>query len=567
VRNNSADSEMIAMLGRESLRLGDTEDGLRYLNDALEASPDNLQANLALAQAHLSGGDTEKAVAILRNLPEASITDARRRVLIQVAQIDRSDVTIARQQIEALLEASPDDVYVMGLAGSFYAAIDELDEARRYFQTVLGATPGNRSAMLSILDLDERIGDYTESLALFEAAHQKMPGDLLPALVLARIHDALGDQTRALEFVRLAHSYNPQALLPNLMLAAQDMRDGLLEEAESRVAVTVEDYPKSARAHALNGQIKMRLSKLDDAVNSYRRAILYDADNAQYRFYLGQAEWANKRFRQARTSFKDALRRDERHLGAMRAVAMLEARAGKDVQADQMIQRITATYANERRALLAIGDVRAAQERYERAIELYEQASQIMPSWPLTQRLYQLRRQQGIGDPLSSLKNWLAGEPNDARALVTLAQGYQRMGDSDNAIVQYEKVLAIAPDMPLALNNLAWLYQARGGADDAQKAVEMARSAYEQSPGDPDVADTYGWMLVGNEQVREGRALLREALLSTTPAQSPDIAYHYAATLSTRNDLAEIRALLDEALASEQPFASRNVAQELRNSL
>ena len=564
LRNSSADSQMITMLGRESLRLGEKTDGLRYLNEALAASPDNLQANLALAQAYLSDGDTDQAVSILRDLPASSISDARRRVLIKVAQIDRSDVGVAQTQIETLLAESPGDVYVMGLAGSFFSAIGELTRAREFFNQILAASPGNRSAMLSVLNLDERDGDYTQSKALFETAHANNPDDLLPMLVLARIYDSLGEPDRSMEFVRQAHQSHPLAMLPNLLLAAEEMHEGQIESAEDRVELTLENYPKSARAHALGGQIKMALTKVDEAIASYRRAVLYDAQNAEYRYYLGQAEWAAQRYRQARNSFRDALARDPTHIGAMRAVGMLEARAGKDAQADLMAQAIVDAYGDKRRALLARADIRAAQERIADAIDLYERAAQLSLSWPVSKRLYQLRRQYKLDEPLASLMRWLEREPDDTAALLTLAQAYQRQGNAPEAIKTYERVLALEPDVSLALNNLAWLYLEQS---DTERAVSAARRAYRAAPENVDIVDTYGWMLVRDDQVSEGRDILRAALLSTSPAQSPDIAYHYAATLSRTSDRGQMRELLAEALESERPFAGRKAAQTLLDSM
>ncbi|MEO1575139.1 MAG: tetratricopeptide repeat protein, partial [Pseudomonadota bacterium] len=232
LRNDSADASMITLLGRESLRIGKRDDGLRYLREALAEDPDNLRANLALAQAYLADGETDAAVAVLNALSDRVIDVERRALLVRIARIDRSDPDTAAGQIDELLQDAPNDPFMLGLAGGFYLTVGQLDRARELFDGVLVQMPDNRSAMLSHLEIDERAGDFTRSRALFTAANEMAPDDLLPLLVLARIESATGNEAAAIALVEEALEKHPTALLPNLILAAQAMREDQLERAE-----------------------------------------------------------------------------------------------------------------------------------------------------------------------------------------------------------------------------------------------------------------------------------------------------------------------------------------------
>ncbi|MFK7887771.1 MAG: XrtA/PEP-CTERM system TPR-repeat protein PrsT [Gammaproteobacteria bacterium] len=567
LRNNSADSAMMTLLGQESMRMGERKDGMRYLAQALQASPENLQANLALAQAYVTDGEIAKAVSVLESLPPSALSDARRDILIRIAQLDRSNETVAQQQIEALLGDNPDDLSVKGLAGSFYAAIGQLDIARRFFDDILARSPDNRSAMLSLLNLDERSGNFARSTALFEAEYAKQPGDLLPALVLARIFSAQGQDERALQMVRDAHQKHPTALLPNLILGAQALRDNNFVQAVRFSDVAANNYPKSPEAQALGGLIKMRQSRIDEAVANFRRAVVQDPGDAQYRYYLGQADLANERLRQARTSFNDALARDAQHLGALRALALMDAEAGKTPQANQRVREITNKFGADWSATIAIADVRAVQGQANEAIELYERAQIERPSWAVALELYRVRVANDITNPTQSIDAWLAQRPDDINAHLKLAQAFQQGAETNKAIASYERVLELDPTQALANNNVAWLYLERDAGGDGARALTAAQRAYDQSTENSDVADTLGWVLYRSDQLEEALDVLRRAMQWTTADKSPDIAYHFATALNARGNARKAREILDQALRSSAPFASREDAQLLRAQL
>lgn len=567
MRNKSADSALITLLGQESIRLGERKDGMRYLEQALAASPDNLQANLALAQAYVSDGDIAEAVRVLESLPASSISDRRREILIRIARLDRTNEQRAQQQIESLLTDNPDDLSVKGLAGSFYAAINDVATARRFFDEILARSPGNRTAMLSLLNLDERSGNFERSTALFQAEYEQQPDDLLPALVLARIFSAQQQDERALSMVREAHAKHPTALLPNLILGAQALSDADIDQAVRYSNVAIDNYPKSPEAHALSGLIKMRQNRIDEAAANFRRAVVQNPADAQYRYYLGQADLANERLRQARLSFRDALDRDPQHLGALRALAIMNAQAGKTPQANQRVREIQDKFGAAWSATVAIADIRAVQGKVDEAIELYERAQIEQPAWPLAMELYRVRRAHDIANPTQSIDQWVAQNPNDGNAHLKLAQAFQQSDQAARAIASYERVLELDRDHALANNNVAWLYLERDTAGDSERALAAARAAYASSAQNPDVADTLGWVLYRTDQLEDALDVLRRAMQWTTADKSPDIAYHFATTLHARGNERKAREVLDQALRSTAPFASREDAQILRAQL
>ena len=73
-----------------------------------------------------------------------------------------------------------------------------------------------------------------------------------------------------------------------------------------------------------------------------------------------------------------------------------------------------------------------------------------------------------------------------------LAQLYETAGEYDKAIERYRKLQQIAPDNPLVLNNLAYALAVR--KNNPQEALPLAEKAHELVKGNPNIADTLGWI-------------------------------------------------------------------------
>ncbi len=129
--------------------------------------------------------------------------------------------------------------------------------------------------------------------------------------------------------------------------------------------------------------------------------------------------------------------------------------------------------------------------------------------------------------------------PDMLGAQILLAVNYETAGNYDAAIVRYRKVLSLAPDTPLALNNLAYALAVRKG--ELREAVPLAERARTLAPQSGVIADTLGWIYFISGDA--GRAL---PLLSEAARLEPENA-------EIREHLATIRAALGSGSARPSP--------------
>ena len=165
---------------------------------------------------------------------------------------------------------------------------------------------------------------------------------------------------------------------------------------------------------------------------------------------------------------------------------------------------------------------------------------------------------------ISVLQDGVNANPDDVRLRITLAGFYERAGDIDSAIQQYETILANNPDNLLANNNLAALLSDHK-TDDAslKRAKDIADKL--KDVNQPVIQDTVGWVYYKTGNYADAVAMLEKVV-----AAQPDIQvfnYHLGMAYQKSGNNAEARKYLEAALASDKDFQGRADAEATLKSL
>ena len=204
------------------------------------------------------------------------------------------------------------------------------------------------------------------------------------------------------------------------------------------------------------------------------------------------------------------------------------------------------------------GDIYLAANRPADAVTAYTEANNAAPSTLLVTRLASAQMRSGHPDDASKvLLTWLDKHPDDLSVAEQMAELKIATGKWDDAAKCLEQMLKLKPHNPVALNNLAWVYQQMGNNAPAQN---LARQAYVLSPS-PQTADTLGWILTTSGNSRSGVALLRQA--SGEGAADPRILYHYAVALNDSGDKGAARKALETVVGNKAEFKEKGLAQKL----
>lgn len=157
-----------------------------------------------------------------------------------------------------------------------------------------------------------------------------------------------------------------------------------------------------------------------------------------------------------------------------------------------------------------------------------------------------------------AFRDAVAADGQFVEALVALGAALETTGDGEGALAAYARALELAPNNPVALNNLA--YVTLRVRHDATAALPLAERAAKLAPQQAAVADTFGWVLHHVGRSREGAVWLKRAV-DRAPDRA-EIRLHaavvFAAAGRTEAATQELRAalLLDAALASRAEVAT-----------
>jgi tetratricopeptide (TPR) repeat protein len=138
-----------------------------------------------------------------------------------------------------------------------------------------------------------------------------------------------------------------------------------------------------------------------------------------------------------------------------------------------------------------------------------------------------------------------------------LADAYYSAGESAKAVEMWRWFLEASPDHFATLNNLAFVLAS--DLNDPVAALDPARRAYELSPTDATMLDTYGYVLFRNNRLDEAERFLRESL---NREEQSGARMHLGQVLAARGKTEDARLELNRARnLSEQQGNSKRVKE------
>ena len=172
----------------------------------------------------------------------------------------------------------------------------------------------------------------------------------------------------------------------------------------------------------------------------------------------------------------------------------------------------------------------------------------------------------GKGDKagaMKALEEATAIDPRLPAAQMLLAQSYEENKEYDKAIERYRKILAVNPNEPIALNNLAYGLAVRKG--QTAEAIGYAERAHAITRGNATIADTLAWIqhLLGRD--REAAPLLAGAV-KALPLNA-EVRLHAAVVYAAIGMLEPAAKELQEALRLDPALAKSDEVKALQGKV
>jgi predicted Zn-dependent protease len=539
-------------------------DARDVLQDAVKRNPQNalIKADLIQVEAELDGLDTAlyEAKGFAKDDPDNSLYDRVSAELYEKA----GRAGDAAALLERAVAARPADDDLRVELSRLYTRTGSLAKAETVLIPRLQVDPKNTtigSALAAVYLITGRPNDASQ---LYRDVLSEALGEVVALMGLADIAVAEKRWPEAMDYIGRARTAAPND--PAVGLALINIY-GLQQDWNKAVGTATEmvkQFPTNLDVIDKLGRVQIEAGDSNGALSTYERAYMIAPNSSSIlSSYLGLLRSA-KKFPQARTVLRAALKRDPQNASLKGDLISVEAEIA-GLEAGLATARNFARDDPENSRY-----DRVSAELYEKAgrskdaADLLEKAAVARPSdSDLTIALSRLYRRMDVPAKAEAvLKARLKAAPEDFAAGSALAFFYVEQKQYDAAVTEYSRLVEDRPADPSVLNNLAWLYQRQG---ETTRAREYAQRAFAISPRDPHVDDTLGWILVGQGEAGGAIAYLSAANLAAP--RDPDIQYHLAVALHRVGRPADAQAMLETLLGSGASFADRAEAQKLLHEL
>ena len=585
-------------LGAIERAAGRTDEAEAAFKKAIEADPTSMRAQLALANFYWA---TRKPAEALDTLHLAFKLEPNHPLVNQMLALFL--VTLGRQAeaepyFRKLAEVTNDNRAKLTLA-DFYIASGRSKDAVPLLQELLARKLARTPAELRFADLDFREGRRSEGYRRLDDILKREPanpqalvmkGRMLTAdgklddavnvlragiaadATSAEAHFALGrayllknDRERAVEAFNETARLNPRAVGAQLELSR-------LELAAGRVDSSIQLAEQAAKNSAAGPEAKLVLVRALIARRDIARAdaetralIAKLPDNSAVLTQVGIIAAIRGDHAGATKALTDALARDENNFEALNALITLDLAQKQAGRAVARVEAILSRQPNQAAVLLlaarayaAAGDQKKTEESLRKTIEVDPASFQ---AYTLLGRMYV--RQNRLDEAIAEFETLSKRQPRPVQAHTMVASLLQAQNKTQEARKRYEQALAIDPDMPVAANNLAWLYAETG--ENLDVALELAQRATRRMPDNPAVQDTLGWIYYKKGLTAQAVSAFQKSIEGDP--KNPALHFHLGLAYAKAGEASKARTALQQAVVLGPDFSGSAEAKQVLASL
>lgn len=483
VESQPENAEILATYGLALLdRDPSSSEAEKALEKSLALNPKQQRLRLALAKRHIAMKNQAQALAQLQKAYTEEPLDLVIQQTYFKALFAEGKNDEVKKEVAEFQKNYPTNARGAFLEGWYKLIQKDYPGAQSAFEKSL-ATKGNNEKVLSYTGLAELYDlqkQPQKSILVWQSLLEEDPTQIPAYAHWMRLVQQLKRDKEAFSFLvdleKKTDKWQPSVVLAQLLFT-----QGQLAEAVNHIDIALDRSAKS-------GQVKQI------AANLYQ----------SYGLVLGK----EKKTSEAKTYLLKALTFFPSNMNYLASLIELEISQKNIPEAQKLLDQFSTSEEVAAEHAYLQGIIRAAEDNQQGALQSYLDSWNKKPMDVSAEAIlgfYQKNKQKEQAEKF--VDEWVSKMPKSPHPTLIKAVDAQQKNDLDIARVWYEKTVELAPQMPTALNNLAWIYYEQKNP----KAIELAKKAYELSGSNPPIMDTYGWILVENNQVEEGISILERA--------------------------------------------------------
>jgi Flp pilus assembly protein TadD len=288
---------------------------------------------------------------------------------------------------------------------------------------------------------------------------------------------------------------------------------GQLDEARAELKQLLNEFPQSAEVQMELGIVAISEKNYRAAEQIFGKSQERGANDPLAAAGLAETYSAQNQFDKAIQLLQGEVKKSPGSPIIERLLAFTAVRAGNYSVAIESYHKLLEVFPRDSALYYSLGEAYFASQDYQHAIEALKKAQQLAPK--------------------------------DGRIEMLLAAALNQSGRGADVKPYLEHVLETHPNNPVALNNMAFYLAENGGSLD--KAQDLAQRAIQQSPREPNFADTLGWIYT-KKNMHAAAAQVFTNLVEKQP-KNPTLQYHLGVALMGQGDHKGARRALEAALS------------------
>jgi Tfp pilus assembly protein PilF len=382
------------------LRLNRIPEATAEFEASLRLDPNQAKALVNLARVRFESGAPEglRAADDLFRRADALAPDveiARALTVIALRRGDRARAADSYRTYATRLASAIGDTPTAAARSDLGGALFEaglLAEAEAELNAALALDPANAETVLRLARVYlARKEIPAAGRALESAIVRKIESPAIYAL-LAVVYEKSGHVENAIPAMRIAIQLDPQSEKYRFQYGVLLTENNAPAAAMIRLNEALQSFPKSPRLHLGIGLANLKMSRYDEAAQSFSRAIELNPEFAQSYACLGMARVLAGRYEEGARAYEQALQRnpDIAVVNYLLADALLKLPDAGATRIEKSLKRAIELDASYAPARLALGKLHARQERLPEAVAEFEQVIKLDPN--LAEAHYQLGR-------------------------------------------------------------------------------------------------------------------------------------------------------------------------------
>jgi tetratricopeptide (TPR) repeat protein len=535
----------------------------QWFRKAIETAGDDPSPRLSLAGLYMAENKPGQAEEFLRQSKKDFPNNSVGYRMLGDYYFSSNQLDKATDEYGTLHQDHPKDMVVKKNYIQLLILKDRLDEARKLNDEVVKAKSDDQDAQIYKGEIEIRSGKGNDAVTTLQAVLKNDPDNAVAHYQQGLAFDQLGNTNRAEAEWREAVRLRPDIVEAHRALAGVAIHrsdpSGLAQEADQIIAL----QPAAPDGYLLRGVAEIDRKQYSTADEYIHRSLEKEPNNPSAYVQLGNLRMAQNQLAEAQKAYQQALDQDPNSTDALGGVLNVDLVQKQPDRALATAKTQLARYPKNAGFHIMLGqmlmeqkkDLAGAEQEFKQASELDKKNSEAIL------KLGVVQNERGATD--QALQTYLDGTKANPKEVTfyLLAGGiYENKKDWDHAKQQYQKVLEIQPDNPLASNNMAYVMLEQGGNVDV--ALAMAQTARRQLPDNANSADTLGWAFYHKHVYTSAITLFKEAI-----KKEPDNAlfnYHLGLAYAKSGQAGLARQQLDHLVKIKPNFPDIN---ELRQAV